>query len=74
MVRVVRHHDPPPGSDTTRPSDALECPNCKAITWVWADADSASCKRCSLKFFSRAGVWVLRGALPRKIKPANPEG
>lgn len=73
MPRVIRRYKPPAGAAVTRPSDALECCHCKTITWVWADADSASCRGCALKFFNRAGVWVLRGELKYSRKDPDPE-
>lgn len=73
MVRVIRHYRPPAGAACSRSSDALECPHCKTITWLWADQDWGPCRRCGLKFFLRAGAWVLRGELKSRKKAATPE-
>lgn len=74
MPKVVFRQKLISGGVERRPSDALECDHCKTITWVWADADWASCRRCSLRFYNRAGKWVLRGELKSKKKAADPEG
>ncbi len=74
MITVIRHYKPPAGSAVTRPSDALECPDCKCITWLWADQAWGRCRSCSLVFHNRDGKWYLRGERPPKKKTVNPEG
>ncbi|MBA7653089.1 hypothetical protein ES703_60931 [subsurface metagenome] len=71
--RVVRHYNPPAGAAVTRPSDAIECPHCKCVTWVWADTDWADCRLCGLRFFNRAGKWFLRAGGSSTKKAATPE-
>lgn len=74
MVRVIRHYRPHPGAAVTRCSDALECPRCKTITWVWADEERAHCRSCRLTFYGHAGKWLDRAEHLAAKKPVNPEG
>lgn len=73
MLKVIRHYNPPPGSASTRSSDAIECSRCKTITWVWADEEHAHCKGCRLTFYHCGPSWLDRAEHLAKKKAATPE-